>query len=236
MYRVVKRLMDIALSFFALVVLSPLLLPVCLGLLLTGEHYVFYFQERIGRNNKKFGIWKFATMLKNSPNLAGGLHTTRRDPRVLPLGHFLRMTKINELPQLVNILLGDMSIVGPRPLVDKTFDPYPEHVKKVIYNVRPGLTGIGSVVFRDEERLLSECGMPMSEFYAKHIAPAKGELELWYQRHLSFLTDALIIFLTAWVILFPKSRLLNKVFKDLPVLSVPGLEWPGASGGFADPS
>ena len=224
MYPVVKRLIDISLSALALLVLAPLLVPVCVGLLLTGEHYVFYFQERIGRYNKKFGIWKFATMLKNSPNMTGGLHTTRRDPRLMPLGHFLRMTKINELPQLVNILLGDMSIVGPRPLVDKTFDPYPDHVKKVIYNVRPGLTGIGSIVFRDEERLLSGSGMPLAEFYAKHIAPAKGELELWYQRHLSLWTDCMIIFLTAWVIVFPKSRLLHKVFKDLPEVKVPGLE------------
>ena len=224
MYLAIKRFMDITLAALALLVLSPLLIPVCVGLLLTGEHYVFYFQERIGRHNKKFGIWKFATMLKNSPNMTGGLHTTRRDPRLMPLGHFLRMTKINELPQLVNILLGDMSIVGPRPLVDKTFDPYPEHVKRVIYNVRPGLTGIGSIVFRDEERLLSDSGMPLDEFYAKHIAPAKGELELWYQRHLSFRTDMLLIFLTAWVIVFPKSRLLHKVFKDLPEVKVPGLE------------
>jgi len=224
MYPVVKRLIDITLAALALLVLSPLLIPVCVGLLLTGEHYVFYFQERIGRHNKRFGIWKFATMLKNSPNMTGGLHTTRRDPRLMPLGHFLRMTKINELPQLVNILLGDMSIVGPRPLVDKTFDPYPEHVKRVIYNVRPGLTGIGSIVFRDEERLLSDSGMPLDVFYGQHIAPAKGELELWYQRRLSFRTDMLLIFLTAWVIVFPKSRLLHKVFKDLPEVKVPGLE------------
>jgi lipopolysaccharide/colanic/teichoic acid biosynthesis glycosyltransferase len=217
--------MDIVLSALALLVLSPLLVPISIGLLLTGEHYVFYLQNRVGFHNRKFGIWKFATMLKNSPNLAGGLHTTRRDPRVLPLGNFLRMTKINELPQLINILLGDMSIVGPRPLVDTTFDPYPEHVKKVIYNVRPGLTGIGSIVFRDEERLLSESGLPVAEFYAKHIAPAKGELELWYQRHLSLKTDLLIIFLTAWVIVFPKSQLLHVVFKDLPALYVPGLTW-----------
>lgn len=223
MYFLVKRLMDITLSGFALLVLSPLLVPVCIALLLTGEHHVFYFQERIGLHNKKFGIWKFATMLKNSPSMTGGLHTTRSDPRVLPLGRFLRITKINELPQLVNILLGDMSIVGPRPLVDKTFDPYPEHVRKTIYNVRPGLTGIGSIVFRDEERLLSESRMPAAEFYGAYIAPAKGELELWYQRHLSFRTDALIIFLTAWVIVFPKSQLLCRVFKDLPPIDVPGL-------------
>lgn len=224
MYPDIKRLTDVFLSSFALLVLSPLLAPVCLILLLTGEHQVFYFQQRIGRNNKKFGIWKFATMLKDSPNLAGGLHTTRGDPRVLPLGHFLRKTKINELPQLVNILTGDMAIVGPRPLVDKTFGPYPEHVKQAIYRVRPGLTGIGSIVFRDEERLLSEAEMPLDQFYSQYIAPAKGELELWYQRHLSFWTDCMIIFLTAWVIVFPQSRLVYRVFKDLPEVRVPGLE------------
>jgi Sugar transferases involved in lipopolysaccharide synthesis len=223
MYAYVKRLLDFVLSGMALLVLSPLLVPISIALLLTGEHYVFYFQERIGRHNKKFKIWKFATMLKNSPNMNGGLHTTRKDPRVLPLGGFLRMTKINELPQLVNILIGDMSIVGPRPLVDKTFDPYPEHVKNVIYHVRPGLTGIGSIVFRDEERLLSECDIPMDQFYAKFIAPAKGELELWYQRRLSFWTDCLIIFLTAWVIVCPQSKLLRKVFKDLPDVKIPGV-------------
>lgn len=123
MYATLKRLMDVLLALVALLLLTPLMLPVVIGLLLTGEHHVFYRQERIGLHNRRFGIWKFATMLKNSPNLAGGLHTTRRDPRVLPLGHFLRMTKINELPQLINILTGDMSIVGPRPLVDKTFSP-----------------------------------------------------------------------------------------------------------------
>lgn len=211
-----KRFIDFVLSLIALLVLSPLLIPVCIGLLLTGENYIFYFQKRIGHKNKHFDIWKFATMLKNSPNLSGGLHTTRKDPRILPMGRFLRKTKINELPQLINILKGDMSIVGPRPLVDKTFDPYPDHVKANIYNVKPGLTGIGSIVFRDEERLLSETSLPASEFYAKHISPYKGELELWYQKNLSFYTDSVLIFLTAWVILAPNSNLVYSVFKDLP--------------------
>jgi lipopolysaccharide/colanic/teichoic acid biosynthesis glycosyltransferase len=162
-------------------------------------------------------------MLKNSPNMAGGLYTTRRDPRVLPLGHFLRRTKLNELPQVLNILAGDMAIVGPRPLVDKTFQPYPEHVKAAIYRVRPGLTGIGSIVFRDEERLLSESGVPPAEFYARYISPAKGELELWYQRHLGAATDAALILLTVWAVLRPRSRLVWKVFPSLPRIHVPGL-------------
>lgn len=211
-----KRLIDILLSFIAIVVLSPLLIPIVILLKLTGEHYVFYFQERIGLKNRPFNIWKFATMLKNSPNLPGGVHTTRKDPRLMPLGGFLRKTKINEVPQLINILIGDMSIVGPRPLVDKAFAPYPEHVKASIYNVRPGLTGIGSIVFRDEEKLLSETKLDPQEYYAKYILPYKGELELWYQRHLAFYTDFMLIFLTVWVVVFPDSDLVYKIFSDLP--------------------
>lgn len=211
-----KRLIDFLLALIALAILSPILIPVVIGLLLTGEHYVFYFQKRIGYRNKTFNIWKFATMLKASPNLPGGLHTTKKDPRLMPMGSFLRKTKINELPQIINILKGDMSIIGPRPLVDKTFDPYPEHVKQNIYNIKPGLTGIGSIVFRDEERLLSETKMSASEFYAKHISPYKGELELWYQKHLSFYTDCMLVFLTGWVIVSPESNLVYRIFKDLP--------------------
>ena len=175
-YSLFKRLFDILLSGIAIIILSPLLIPVMIALKCTGEHYIFYGQTRIGRNNGYFKIWKFATMLLNSPNMTGGLHTTRGDPRILPLGGFLRKTKINELPQIFNILLGDMSIVGPRPLVDKTFAPYPPEVKARIYSVRPGLTGIGSVVFRDEERILSESKLPPDECYAKVIAPYKGEI------------------------------------------------------------
>mgnify|MGYP001167352170 FL=1 len=214
--RFFKRFFDIVLSALAIVVVLPFMLPIIIGLLLTGEHYVFYFQERIGYRNRSFKMWKFATMLKNSPNLPGGMHTTRNDPRVLPMGGFLRKTKINEIPQLVNILKGDMSVVGPRPLVRKTFDPYPDHVRERIYNVRPGLTGIGSIVFRDEERLLSETSVDPKEFYAKYIAPYKGELEIWYQNHLTFRTDFMLIFLTVWVIFFPCSDLVYKIFRDLP--------------------
>lgn len=224
MYKFVKRAMDIVLSGMAILVLSPLLVPVIVILKCTGEHDIFYGQDRIGYKNKHFKILKFATMLRNSPNMAGGLHTTHGDPRVLPFGRFLRKTKINELPQLFNIFLGDMSIVGPRPLVDKTFAPYSDEVKAKIYNVKPGLTGIGSVVFRDEETLLTECqqkGMDIDEAYAKVVSPYKGALEMWYQKHIGFWTDCWLIFLTAWVIVFPKSELMNVIFSDLPARKQP---------------
>ncbi len=226
MYKSIKRFFDIILSGIAIIMLSPLLVPVMIILKCTGEHDIFYGQDRIGYKNKRFKILKFATMLRNSPNMAGGLHTTHGDPRVLPFGRFLRKTKINELPQLFNIFLGDMSIVGPRPLVDKTFAPYSEEVKASIYNVKPGLTGIGSIVFRDEETLLTECvkkGMDMDEAYAKIVSPYKGALEMWYQKHIGFWTDAMLIFLTAWVILFPRSKLVNRVFPSLPKRESPTL-------------
>mgnify|MGYP006133012311 FL=1 len=211
-----KRIFDLILSLLAIIILSPLLIPVILGLLLTGEHYVFYFQERIGFKNKKFSIYKFATMLKNSPSIGSGLHTTIGDPRILPMGGVLRKTKINELPQLLNILKGNMSIIGPRPLVDKTFNPYSDIIKKNIYNIKPGLSGIGSIIFRNEEVLLSNSTIPLDEYYKKFISPYKGELELWYQENISLYTDFMIIFLTIWVVLFPESNLVYKVFRDLP--------------------
>lgn len=216
MYSFIKRFFDIVLSIFTIIILLPLLIPVILALLLTGEHYVFYLQERIGFKNKKFKIIKFATMLKNSPNMGSGYHTKNNDPRILPIGGFLRKTKINELPQLFNILFGSMTIVGPRPLVDKTFQPYSELVKKNIYNVKPGLTGIGSIVFRDEEELLSKTNLPLDEYYKKFISPYKGELELWYQKNISFTTDFIIIVITAYTIFFPNNNLVSFFFKDLP--------------------
>jgi lipopolysaccharide/colanic/teichoic acid biosynthesis glycosyltransferase len=215
-YLAIKRFFDILFSLLVVLVLSPLLIPIIIGLKLTGEGYIFYYQKRIGYRNKNFNIIKFATMLKNSPNMGTGIITLRNDPRVTPMGGFLRKTKINELPQVFNVLLGDMSIVGPRPLVDKTFQAYPEHIRYKVYNCKPGITGIGSVVFRDEEELVSKTTMPPGEFYDKQIAPYKGELEIWYQQKQSFWVDLMIIFLTVWVVIFPKSQLMYKVFKDLP--------------------
>jgi lipopolysaccharide/colanic/teichoic acid biosynthesis glycosyltransferase len=216
MYPYVKRFFDIVLSLLVLLVLSPLLLPIVILLRLTGEGYVFYKQKRIGLKNQYFDILKFATMLKNSPNMGTGSITLRDDPRLLPMGKFLRKTKINELPQIINVLKGDMSIVGPRPLVNRTFNAYPENIRFKVYDSKPGITGIGSIVFRDEEKLISNAKLPPHEFYEKYIAPYKGELEMWYNMHKGFYVDLMIILLTAWVIIFPQSTLMHKVFKDLP--------------------
>lgn len=211
--------MDIIVSGIALLILAPLLIPIMIGLKLTGEGYIFYKQERVGYKNKKFYILKFATMLLNSPNMSGGVITTKRDPRITPMGAFLRKSKINELPQLFNIFLGDMSVVGPRPVMQISFDAYPEDVQKVIYNVRPGLTGIGSIIFRDEEELITavkERGEDTWDFYTNKIYPFKGAVEKWYQANESFITDVKIIIVTAWVILNSESEIVYKWFKQLP--------------------
>ncbi len=215
MYIFLKRITDIFLSFLSLFLLSPILLPIIIILKFTAEGEVFYLQERIGINKKKFYIIKFATMLKNSMKMGTGSITIENDFRVTNFGKYLRKSKINELPQLINILKGDISIVGPRPLVKNTFIAYPKKIQDKIYNVKPGLTGIGSIIFRDEESIISKNKDP-HKFYKRVIAPYKGELEMWYQRNRSFLLDIQLIFITAWVILFPFSKIYEKWFENLP--------------------
>jgi lipopolysaccharide/colanic/teichoic acid biosynthesis glycosyltransferase len=211
-----KRTLDFIVALIACLMLSPLLFPIIILLKLTGEGKIFYVQQRIGLRGKKFGLLKFATMLENSPNIGSGDITTKNDPRVLPVGRLLRKSKLNELPQLFNILLGDMSLVGPRPLTPRNFDFYGQDVQKIINNLRPGLTGVGSLVFRDEERYLHEaCHNPM-DFYQNEITPFKGSLEVWYADNQSFFLDIQIIYLTAWSVLYPNTKAVRKLLKNLP--------------------
>ncbi|MDP4283935.1 MAG: sugar transferase [Bacteroidota bacterium] len=214
MYKLLKRAIDLLIVTIVLILLSPVFIPVMIILLLTGEHEVFYLQKRVGYKNKPFYIWKFATMQKGSSKIGTGEITLRNDPRVTRFGKFLRISKINELPQVINVFKGNMSIVGPRPLMQVSFDLYTDEVKNKIYNSKPGITGIGSLIFRDEEKIISEAKDPR-KMYAS-IYPYKGELELWYCEHASTYTDILIIFLTAWSIIFPHNHLANAFFKDLP--------------------
>ena len=212
-----KRTLDVVLSFLALVVLVPFLLPVAVILRFTGEGEVFYIQQRAGRGGNSFGLYKFATMVKNSPNIGAGEITVRGDPRVLPFGQFLRKTKLNELPQLWNIFIGDMSVVGPRPMVLNTYAHYPEEARQKLNTIRPGLTGIGSIVFRDEERYLADRDEPM-EFYREHIIPFKSDLELWFVENNTLWLYIKIIFVTAWVVVFPSSNIVDKAFDGIPSL------------------
>ena len=210
-----RRLADIFFSGLALLLLAPLFLLTMLVLRFTGEGEVFYTQPRVGKNGEMFGLFKFVTMLKNSENMGTGTITVKDDPRVLPVGKFLRKTKINELPQLLNIFLGHMSMIGPRPQDKRCFDAFPEESQSEIIKVRPGLSGIGSIVFRDEEELMHASADP-DTYYDNVIMPYKGKLEEWYVANKSFSVYLLCVFITGWVVLSPESSLVWKVFRNLP--------------------
>ena len=210
-----QRFLDVVLSGLALLVLSPLLLPIAILLRLTGEGEVFFVQPRVGKGGLMFGLYKFATMLKDSPNIGTGTLTVKNDPRILPMGRFLRKTKINELPQLLNILQGDMSIVGPRPLTERPFKAYAPATQAAIAQVRPGLSGIGSIIFRDEEELMQGQVDPV-HFYDEVVAPYKGALEEWYVANQGLRSYILCIVMTVLVVLAPRSPLVWRVFRTLP--------------------
>lgn len=216
MYRILKRLIDILAAGLGILILLPVAIPLFIALRLTGEGEVFYRQTRLGYRQRPFSILKLATMLKNSPNMPGGEITLRNDPRVTPLGHYLRLLKLNELPQLWNVLVGDMTIIGPRPLMKVSFEMYAPDVQDIVYESRPGLTGIGSLVFRDEEALVTDSGRDPREFYRDAIYPYKGELERWYYQNQSAWTDLKILLLTPILVAFPHADLVFTWFPNLP--------------------
>jgi lipopolysaccharide/colanic/teichoic acid biosynthesis glycosyltransferase len=213
-----QRFFDILFSSAALIVLSPLLVPVVVILKFTGEGEIFYIQQRVGKDGKKFGLLKFATMLKDSPNMGTGTITVKGDPRVLPFGRILRKTKINELPQLVNILKGDMSVIGPRPQDERCFVVFNKEDQENIKKVRPGLSGIGSIIFRDEEEIMAREDIVDKEaFYDNVISPYKGKVESWYVKNRNLKTYFQLIWLTVVVVLFPKYEInYSKLFDNFP--------------------
>ena len=210
------RFFDIIFSLLGIIILLPFMIPIIILLKLTGEHDIFYIQKRIGVGEKEFGLYKFATMQRNSSKMAGGLFTSENDSRILPLGKFLRKTKINEIPQILNIFLGQMSLVGSRPQVPSHFDYYSDEVKSKIKNLRPGLTGVGSIVFRNEEDVLSKLGEDKDNYYKSIIVPYKGELEVWYSNNKTILLYFKIIIATFLVVLFPKSTYFKKILANIP--------------------
>ena len=210
------RFLDILFSFIAIVVLLPFMVPIMILLKLTGEHDIFYVQKRVGRYGKEFNLLKFATMLRNSPDLPGGIFTGEKDPRILPMGKFLRKTKINELPQLVNILIGQMSVVGYRPLMRYSYEKYSDEVKQKIYYMKPGLSGIGSIVFRNEETIIQNIN-DKEKFYRNIVMPYKGKLESWFVENISILSYFKIILVTTIIVLKPSSLIWKRIFNNLPV-------------------
>ena len=211
----IQRILDILFAGLAIIAFSPVLVPVIILLRLTGEGEVFFAQQRVGKNGELFSLLKFATMLKNSPNIGAGTVTLKDDPRVLPFGKILRKTKINELPQLINILIGDMSVVGPRPQTPRCFDVFPIESQNEIKKVRPGLSGLGPIVFRDEENILSENESSL-DFYDTVIAPYKGEVESFYVNSHNIVTYFKIILITIWVVIFSNSKIVWRLFPKLP--------------------
>lgn len=208
-----KRLIDIVASGIGLAIASPLLLVTAILLKFTGEGEVFFLQERMGYRNQPFKITKFATMLKSAARMGAGDYTVEDDPRVLPIGRVLRKTKINELPQLWDVFRGKMSLVGPRPQMLRIHALYGPGYDRVLARVRPGITGIGSLIFRDEERLLTQAA-DRDYCYKYQIVPYKAELEVWYAENRTLWLDVWIVILTILYIVRPKSNLASRV---LPV-------------------
>lgn len=189
----IKRLFDIALALFGIVVfLIPMM--VCAVLVkLTSKGPIIFSQERMGLNFKPFRIFKFRSMVVNAPSL-GAQVTVDRDPRITGIGRLMRKTKLDELPQLFNVLFGDMSFVGPRPEVQKYVDMFREDYK-VLLSVRPGITGLDSIAFRHEEDILAKASDPQAA-YVDEVAPAKIKLAKQYVAKSSVLFDIKLIWLT----------------------------------------
>lgn len=207
------RVADVILSLSAVLILSPILVLIAIILKFTGEREVFYSQIRVGRDQKEFALLKFATMLKDSPNIGTGTITIKDDPRVLPFGKFLRTTKLNELPQLLNVLMGTMSLIGPRPQAKTNFDYFPEEARPLIASVRPGLSGIGSIVFSNEENMLRD--VQTEDFYVNVVMPYKAKLELFYVEHNDLKMYFSLIISTCAELLLGKNYL-SKLFPNLP--------------------
>ena len=190
-----KRIFDIISSLLGLIVLSPLLIILALWVGLSSKGGVFYAQSRVGRGNKDFKVLKFRSMIKDADQ-KGLLSIGKdgRDPRVTRVGYVLRRYKLDELPQLLNVLKGDMSLVGPRPEVRKYVNLYNKAQLEVL-KVRPGITDMASIAFKNENDLLAKADNP-EEFYVKVIMPDKINMSLKYLNERSFLKDLHIIFKT----------------------------------------
>lgn len=192
-----KRSFDVACSVAALLVLSPLLLGLALAIRTSSPGPVFYRGVRVGRAGRPFRIFKFRSMVTNADQI-GGASTADGDPRITSIGRFLRKTKLDELPQLLNVLSGDMSFVGPRPEVQQYVDMYTEE-ERAILTVRPGITDWASLWNPDEGAVLAGAEDP-ERAYMELIRPQKLKWQLAYVRQRSFLVDLSILAQTFWTV------------------------------------
>lgn len=188
-----KRLFDITFSFVGLMFLFPFLIFISVIIMLSSKGSIFYIQKRVGYKGKDFNLIKFRTMQPGAEN-QGLLTVGGRDPRITGVGYFLRKYKLDELPQLINVLIGDMSLVGPRPEVRKYVDLYTDEQRKVL-NLKPGITDHASIEYFNENDLIAQSKNP-EETYINEIMPAKIKLNLKYMNEVSVLTDLRLIFKT----------------------------------------
>ncbi|MCA9246207.1 MAG: sugar transferase [Planctomycetales bacterium] len=192
-----KRLFDVVAASVGAIALAPVMLCAAIAVRLTSSGPVFFHQERMGRGFRPFRIHKFRTMVADAPARGGEL-TAGADPRITPVGRFLRWTKIDELPQLINVIKGEMSLVGPRPEVRRYVEQYRQDFSELL-SVRPGVTGVASIMFRDESRLLAEAD-DAEQAYVQHVLPEKIRLEKEYLQRASFCFDQQLIWKTLWTV------------------------------------
>jgi lipopolysaccharide/colanic/teichoic acid biosynthesis glycosyltransferase len=189
----IKRLFDILMSLIGIIILSPVFILISLLIKLDSKGPVMFKQIRVGRGERNFKILKFRTMVTDAEQ-KGAQITVGRDSRITRVGHFLRKSKLDEIPQLINVLKGDMSLVGPRPEVPK-YTRYYNSSQKRIFEIRPGITDLASIKYRDENEILAKSDRP-EETYIEEIMVDKLKLNLQYLSEMSLLTDIKIIFMT----------------------------------------
>ena len=195
--RTLIRIVDVLAALTVLILLCPLFVIVALWIVLDNPGPIFYRQQRVGRDGKDFGLWKFRSMRVGSDK-TGLITVGERDNRITRAGYYIRKYKLDELPQLINVLAGDMSLVGPRPEVRKYVDLYTPEQRKVL-SVRPGITDYASIEYIDENRLLAQSADP-DKTYVEEIVPAKIALNMRYINHQMIGEYFKIIFLTIWKI------------------------------------
>lgn len=198
---IAKRAMDLMVALLGLVVLSPLLLVIAVAVRLSSPGPVFFRQVRVGLRGKHFTILKFRTMIRDAVSAGPGI-TVNMDPRITAAGRFLRRSKLDELPQLINVLVGEMSLVGPRPEVPRFVEHYPPALAKTIFSVKPGLTDLASIEFIDEDRLLTASADP-EQLYVQEILPRKWKYCVEYVSRQSLGLDL-------WIIIQTVSRIVSR--------------------------
>ena len=198
-YEFVKRLLDVTVGLTLLVLLAIPLLCIAIAVYVSSPGGVFYRQKRVGRHNRIFELYKFRTMYAGADQ-NGPLCTAANDSRITPLGRFLRRTKLDELPQLINVVKGDMSLVGPRPQVPRFVEKFPPDQRDLVLAVRPGITGPTQLMFRNEEELLVNVE-EREQFYIEELLPIKCQMDVNYVTQRSLLHDAKVLWDTAKVLI-----------------------------------